>query len=792
MRLLSRKRRRDLRARRWQYGAAALTIFLGVMAFATSYDAYRNLDASYKGTYDRLSFADVTVSGASDGFAADVMAQDGVAATEERLQADTPIRMRGKDVFVGRLVGMPTETQPDVNRIDVLEGSYLSAEDLDAALVEIHMFDTWELAQGDVVEYFDGAAWQTLKVGGSALSPEYIWPARSSQDVITGPKSFGVLFVAEEVVRALPDPLVIEQDLVLYAEDADRETLDERIAAIASGSGASAVVLQEDQASNKVLQLDVLGFQQMAIALPVMFLLAAGMATYTLMTRLVYQERQIIGTLRANGLTRGAVVRHYLSYGVWLGGISGALGVAIGMPLGWLSTEAYTAELGIPDTIRGFYWSTVAVGLAFGLVTGFVSAWVPARNASRLDPAVAMRGDVPVAGGGLSIFERLLPPLRRLPVRWRMVLRSIGRSRRRSFATILGVVLALILLLSTWGLFDSVKYLLDRQYQHIQLEDGVAVFDTAVTPAAVDAVADVEGVADAERAYALSVSVANEGERYATQLIGFESDTSMHGFEDGLPDAGVLLGTALRDDLSVTRGESVQLSFPGLDTSVKVEVAGFVEEPLGTFAYMASSEVERVLASADPAVTDERLQAPDASVVYVRLAEDTTDREAALEAIESVDGVVSVADSRSLLELTEQYLGLFYVFIFMMLVFGGTLAFALIFNTMSVNLAERAGEMATMRANGLSRRQAAALVLGENLLLTAIAIPPGLWLGTLAADALMASYSTDVFVFRAYIAPLTYALSALAMFVVTLLSLWPGLRVTDRLDIGTVVRQRSI
>ncbi len=791
MSYLNVKRRRDLKRRRWQYGAAALTIFLGVMIFATSYDAYRNLDLSYRGTYDRLAFADVTVTGAQSGFASDVRAIDGVAVVEPRVQADLPMRVNGDKTFIGRMVGMPAGEQPQINRVDVLVGEYLGPDSSRSALAETHMFDHFALQLGDTVEYFDGETWRGLDISGSALSPEYVWPARNAQDVLSLPGSFGVLFVDEGVLDSIPTPLVEEQDLVLYDNDVITEDIDSAVRRAASDANAASVVVLADQPSNKVLQLDVTGFEQMAIAFPVMFLLAAGMATYTLMTRLVYQEREIIGTLRANGLSRREVVRHYLSYGLWLGGISGVLGVVVGMPLGWLSTEAYTAELGIPDTVRGFYWTTIVIGILFGVATGLVSAWVPARSASRLDPAEAMRGDMTAVVGHTSLVERLFPVVRRIPTRWRMVVRGIGRNKRRSFSTVLGVVLALVLIMASWGLIDSMRYLLTRQYTEIQHDDATIIFDSEVSASKVGLVDGVPGVSRAESVLALGVSVKGPDDSYTTQLLGFDATTEMHQFEVPLPDQGVLLGRTLRDQLGLKVGDVATISCTGLDTTFEVPVAGFLSEPLGTFAYMRKDVLTNALAQATPAVAEERLTQPDSTVVMA-LFDDGADRQSVLDDLGSVPGVASVTDSRELFLLVQDYMGLFYVFVGMMLAFGGLLAFALIFNTMSVNLAERATELATMRANGLSRGQAARLVVWENLLLTIIGIPFGLAAGYWAASVMMASYSSDLFVFDLHFEPLTYLWCALSMIAVTLISLWPGVRAAQRVDIGSIVRQRSM
>ena len=115
---------------------------------------------------------------------------------------------------------------------------------------------------------------------------------------------------------------------------------------------------------------------------------------------------------------------HYLTYGLWLGTVGALLGIALGIPAGWAMTAAYTAELGIPDTIRELRWITPLGGLAFGIAAGTLSAWVPARTAVRLEPAEALRGEVARARRAAACCDAASPPLSRLPVQGRMVLRE--------------------------------------------------------------------------------------------------------------------------------------------------------------------------------------------------------------------------------------------------------------------------------------------------------------------------------------------------------------------------------
>jgi putative ABC transport system permease protein len=139
----------------------------------------------------------------------------------------------------------------------------------------------------------------------------------------------------------------------------------------------------------------------------------------------------------------------------------------------------------------------------------------------------------------------------------------------------------------------------------------------------------------------------------------------------------------------------------------------------------------------------------------------------------------------------QQYLGLFYAFVGIMLLFGGVMAFSLMFNTISMNIAERSTEFATLKASGMADRTIAWMIVGENLLLTVAGIIPGLILGIWLSKVFLSSFSNDSFTMQFSIGVWTIVIAALSMIAVALLSLIPGVRSVKRLDVGAVVRERA-
>ena len=787
MRIMRIKLRRDLRRQSGQFGAIALTIFLGVTLFGASYDAFRNLDASYRQAYEDFRLANLTVTGGRTGrIAAEAGSSSGVEAVTSRVQADVPLQV-GATKLLGRVVGMPTDGQPSVGMVEVEQGTYLDPARPSGVLVEQHMAENFELVPGDTlrVRRPDGSPVR-VEVVGIAASPEYFWPARSRQDILPAPDDFGVLFAAELLASELAGLERPNQALVYYDGGSEDGALTERLTRVAQRAGASEVLTRDLQPSNSALQEDVKSFEELAVMFPLLFLTAAALATGVLMRRLVTAQRPIIGMLRAAGYDRGQIIRHYLLFGVVCGLIGASLGAIAGALLAGEVTKLYTQELSIPVSLAELHPTTPLLGLAFGLLTGVLAAGAPAASAARTPPAEAMRRFAPTGTGNRSTIERLLPALERLPVRWRMTLRSIGRNRRRTLSTVLGVVLALILILVSWGMVDTAQILVDRQFKQIERQDAQLFLDRSVSDTELRRIATTEGVARAEPALQVPASLSANGRRYQTTLIALEPDTEMHEFlaEGGgtlsLPQGGLLAGQALAGQLEVGTGDQVRVSVPGTRLRAEAPVAGFVSEPLGTYAY-ASLDAAR-------AVAGPRAGAGNSALVSFAPG---VDRDRMRGRLSELPGVVAYEDSQALLDTVDQYLGLYYAFIGVMLVFGGAMAFALMFNSMNSNIAERSVELATLRAAGTPYRTLARMITAENVLVTLLGIAPGLIAGYLVADLFLGSFSSDQFDFTLQMRASTLVLSSVAILIVALLSQIPGLRAVRRIDVAGIVRERA-
>ena len=783
MSTLRTKLRRDLSRQKAQFAAVTLTVFLGITMFGATYDSFQNLEASYAQTATEFSFANLTVVGGDVGrFAADTADIAGVELISTRTVADLPFRL-GDTKLLGRVVGVP-ESGPVVNRVLVLEGDNLAGPN--SILMEEHLAAHFDIVPGDTFEIQASSGWTEVEVAGIISSPEYIWPASSRQEVITTPDNFGVVFATQGTAAALSGIAEPNEAVVYYTDGTENGGLSTALTTRAYALGALETFTRAEQPSNAALEEDLAGFQELGLFFPILFLSAAAMAAYVMITRLVHAQRPQIGILLANGFTKGQVLRHYLGYGVVPGLIGSIPGAFAGVLLARVITGLYTGFISVPITVIRFYPATLFTAIFLGLLATLVAAAAPALAASRLSPAESMRGSIPAGKGRASLVERLVPPLRRLPIRWRMTLRGIERNPRRTIYTVIGVVLSLTLVLVSWGMLDTIEYLMDRQFVQIQKEDARVYFTAPVGSADLAALESIDGIARVEPSLELPISIEANGDRYETFLIAMEGDTRMHTFFTGtnttttLPSTGVLAGVGVADELNLVAGESVSMTVGGFNLTLDTDVSDFIDEPLGSMVYISESHAEELAGTALPATSALLTYEDGASTADIR------------SAIVEMPQVAAFEDAKAIYNIMRDYMALFYVFIGVMLAFGAAMAFALIFNTMSVNIAERSREVATLLAVGTKRSMISRLITTENLLVAAIGIPLGLIVGYLTSAAAMASFQSDMFRFELYIRPSTYVWSGVAILIVALISQWPGLRAVGRMDIAQVVKERSL
>ncbi|NQT73338.1 MAG: FtsX-like permease family protein [Chloroflexi bacterium] len=782
MNKLERKLIRDLWSSKGLFIAVTIIIFLAVAFFGAMFMAYQNLNDSYDYSYEKLRFADFTVKVSQDALEAidELEKIEGVETVTGRMNAEdialTLPDTQTKKVSA-RVISLPssdTARADVVNDVLVEEGNYFLNNEGLSLLVEKNFADHHELKPGQMVHLTLEEEDIGFGIAGIVASPEYIFPAESRQNFMPSSEVWGVVFVPEDIITLLKRP--VNEFCFLIKDGADYDSIITEVETILDQYQVMDIVPREDQPSYTGLEMDLEQFATLAELFPLLFIIVGAMATYILLTRIVYNQRPQIGLMRATGYSRRQVMVHYLGFALFIGLVGSIAGIIVGHFLSEGITHFYASMINLPYTTMEIQWISIGGGIILGLLPCIISGIIPAFTASRILPAEAMRTPTPSAGRKLLI-EKMFPFLTRLSSVWKIPLRNIFRNRRRSIYTAIGVTFGVSLILVSAIMIDSMVDLIDFQFNKIQRYDARVQFSEEQPASLVDEFAGWDGVEKAEPLLEIPVRLENGEKSYSTLLVALPSDTELRGIYSpsreriAVSNEGIMLTEALSDTLDVDKGDTLTLW-----GSEQLEVVGFVKDPMGSFGYV-SLELAQSMAGMD--------------VISGMLLEVNPEYEDIIRDKAYKAGAASVELSSETKESVDKMMESGMVMLYIMLLFGATLALAIVFTTVTVNILERRREIATMRTLGESKGRIVAMITIENLLLGMVALIPGIVLGYVLAWYFFSLFQGDMFSMDLVVFPRTYVMTIGIVVLIMLISQVPGIRSINRLNLAQVTKEQA-
>jgi putative ABC transport system permease protein len=683
-----------------------------------------------------------------------------------------------------RLIGVPSERRPSVNDVVLESGRYFQPDDRDAVLPVRSFTDFYDLEGGDTIEVYTPAGLHTLRIVGSVSSAEYLILAASKQDIFASPRRFGVFFVPEEELEALfgRQGQINEVNAVVESEGEREDTISAVVGLLARhGVGVQQTVRDEDQPSKAATELDLEGAEEFAALLPALILIVGAFAIYIAMSRLVRAQRAIIGLSRAVGYGAREIVAHYLLMAMVVALAGGVVGIVLGYALSIVLTNAYASALDIPLVSNRFQAEPILVSVVLSVVVALASAALPAWSAARMLPAPAMRPspEVALARGSVPLIERVMGLGRPPPMLVRLSLRNVWRAPRRTLYTVGAISLGLVLLVVGFSTFDSMKFMMDRQFSETNQWDVAGMFSSAQDENVLDKIKAIDGVEIAESAYFALAEATAGTRRNNLQLVALSPRQELHGFDlGGGRDAGEVLGEGkiiltrgVADQLHVGVGDRVEMTTEG--GSASLEVGGVSKEAMGGLAYVSMETKGKLL----------RFPAGFNSV-FLR-AMSPSDVQAELYGMPGVEGVQIKQEIR---DDFEEVMALFNVMIWFVVAFCLVMFAAIVFNTMTVNVLERERETATMRTLGSSGVSVVAMLVTEGLAFSLLAIAPGLILGTWVSSYLMQAFSSEFLTMSFHVYTRTYVMISALVVVAALLSTFPSIQHSIRMNLAEATK----
>jgi putative ABC transport system permease protein len=787
MRALNRKLLRDLLHLRGQVLAISLVVACGVAVFVSTRTAYDSLVMSRASYYADYRFADVFASlkRAPDLVAARIAAIPGVGVVETRIVFDVTLDVPGlAEPATGRILSIPEHRTPMLNDLYIRRGRYVEGGRRDEVLVGEAFALANHLDLGDTLGAVLNGRWQRLRIVGIVLSPEYVYEIRGS-DIFPDNRRFGVLWMSRDAVGPAFDMDGAFNDVVvsLTPEAVEAEVIAQldRLLERYGGLGAYG---RADQISNRFLSDEIAQNRVYGIILPVIFLSVAAFLLNIVLSRLVAMQRDQIAVLKAFGYAHRTVAFHYFLFALVIVLIGAALGTGVGLWLGKWVNRMYVDFYRFPILryVAGASVVLLAIGVAGGAaVFGALGA---VRRALALPPAEAMRPESPprfrhgpLERAGVQL--RLSPPVR-------MILRNLIRRPMRAALSVLGIALAVAILLVGRYFVDAIQYIADVQFRIVQRDDVTVTFHDALPARARYDLQHLPGVLRSEPFRAVPVRLRFEHRTHRTGLMGLEPRSELHQLIDmrlhavPVPPEGVLLTSKLAEILGVRRGDSLTVEvLEGARAVRRVPVIGTVDELVGLAAYMDARALSRLMREGS-------------ALSGAFLAVEPSAAARLYSALKRMPAVGGVSLREVMLQSFEATLAKSMgIFTTVLVVFACVIAVAMVYNAARIALSERGRELASLRVLGFTRAEVAQMLLGEQALLTLVAIPLGFLIGYQMCAALARQYQWELFRLPLFISGRSYAFAAL---VVLLAAVCSGVIVRhrlDRLDLVEVLKTRE-
>ncbi len=509
---------------------------------------------------------------------------------------------------------------------------------------------------------------------------------------------------------------------------------------------------------------------------PFIFFLVAALVALTTMTRMVEEERALIGTFKALGYRRGRIAGKYLVYAAVASGAGSLVGVAeLSQVLPAVIMRAYgiiyfVPNLPVPLPIDPFF-ALLSAGMGVGVTLAATLAAAVATLRER--PALLMLPRAPKAGKRI-LLERATPLWKRLSFTWKVTFRNLFRYKKRFVMTVIGIAGCTALLLTGLGLSDAINDIIDKQFRDltkynvtITLEDDASKESRQAVDAVLDDSRLASGHAAVDRQNLLASGPGKSDVRI--ELVVPQEPGSFRQFFDlrtrvghhpvELADDGLVLAEKLADELGVSAGDTVTLTEQdsignATNTSYEATVTGVVENYVYNYAFMGPKLYERLTG-----------EAPTFSTVLTIASTDSSARADLVETLQATDGVKTVASNDETIDAYHDMLSSVNMIVVVLVVAAAALAFIVLYNLTNINITERMREIATLKVLGFTPREMNAYIFRETFLLAAIGCAVGLVLGVWMEGFVVVTAEVDQVMFGRTI----HALSFLWAFLLTML-----------------------
>ncbi len=517
---------------------------------------------------------------------------------------------------------------------------------------------------------------------------------------------------------------------------------------------------------------DTKSIENLSLVFPVVFFAIAILVSLTSMTRMVEEQRQEIGTLKALGYNKFHISIKYIIYSSLACIIGGIIGMNIGFQLlPRIIWDMYEMMYTLPEFLVQFDYANATLGLVLIYICIVGATLYSILRELRHMPAILLRPKAPKLGKRV-LLEKIPFIWKRLNFSHKVTIRNIFRYKKRFLMTIIGIFGCTSLILAGFGLKDSISKILPYQYEKVFDYDLQVALKSSLTEEQKENVKqnlqNNNKIKEVVESYMLSGTAANKESQEDVQIVIPESNKEVKKVinlknleteeEITMPNDGVIITDKLSQLLGVKVGDTITIKDSN-DVEKEVKISSIAENYISHYVYMSKEYYENLYQ-----------EKYNTNVMFVKDDNLTEEEEQEISRnLISMNEVSTVQLTKTIMKTLDDTLNSLNYVVIILIISAGLLAFVVLYNLSNVNISERIRELATIKVLGFYDREVYSYVTRETILLTLIGIVLGLGGGYFLNFYIIGTCEIDMLRFVKVIDPLSYLYAILITIAFTII-----------------------
>ena len=456
---------------------------------------------------------------------------------------------------------------------------------------------------------------------------------------------------------------------------------------------------------------------------PIIFYMVAILISLTSMTRMIEEERIEIGTLKSLGYTNLTIMSKYLLYSFLACIIGGVLGMSLGFYLlpgiVWkLYSLFYYA---VPGFVCKYRLLSGIIGTLFAFICIGGATYIVANSELKEQASQLMRPKAPKNG------KKIL--LENIPFIWKhfnfsnkVTTRNIFRYKKRSITTIIGISGCTALLVTGFGIKDSVIEIPNKQFKEIiKYDSEIKKIVDKIKPEIYVESKGISGIIESKE------------KDFETNVVVFKNNTELNKVYDlralkdkkklTLDDEGIIITDKIAKSLNKKINDNIKINIDGINYKLKIK--GITKNYVGHYIYMNKKYYESTISKYET------------NMLLVKGSNAKNKEILKFDSVSSINRVSKMIKNASIMFDAMNYV------VILLIIASALLDFVVLYNLANVNISERQREIATLKVLGFYDKEVDDYINKENIIFTIIGIILGMVFGIFIIDLIVASIEID-------------------------------------------------